>query len=209
MPRDREPRRARSKGRIPQARLIGLLAVALLFLAGLHYYLVGPRPIAFGSPDAEPFGSRDGELSGIRESKAYRPLSGIERQRLERQRGLVREIARRHVGSELTGESESDLRVIQSILDNGVLGPDQTFELQALGVCLGDVLAASFDLEWIAYEDSIGRSRALRLGDSEVVLFPITMISKRIEAGLSVSVEDLWRDAELALAEVQPRASLP
>lgn len=118
----------------------------------------------------------------------------------------MRELARRHVGSSTTGRSLADLRVIQAIVDSAGLKSDQTFELQALGVALGDVLAAQLGLEWIALQDELGRSRALRFGETDVVLFPVTMISKRVEAGLPVSVEELWEKARRTVADARPRA---
>lgn len=183
-------------------RLIWSLALALVFLAGVHYYLVGPLSVAtLGTGGAS-------DLAGVREAGAHRPLSGLERARLARQRALVADLARRHVGSQPTG-TRSDLRLLQQILDRGVLEPDQTFELQALGVAFGDVLAAELGLDWIAFEDALGRNRALRLDDTDVVLFPVTMISKRVEAGIDVSLDALWREAERTVAEARRRGRRP
>ena len=46
---------------------------------------------------------------------------------------------------------------------------------------MGDLLAVELGMHWIVYEDDMGRSRALRYQQSEVVLFPITMIARRRE----------------------------
>jgi len=70
-------------------------------------------------------------------------------------------------------------------------------ELQSLGVTFGDLLVQSLDLEWVEIEDEYGLDPALRHKDTEtyknIILFPLTMISKRIEDGEAVKVETLYR----------------
>jgi DNA-binding NtrC family response regulator len=109
-------------------RLIWLCAALLVAVGALHYYWVGPGTGAFGHFETD--------LSGARVSR-YHALSGVERRRLQEQRELVRELARRHVGSPTTGRSLEDLRLIQTIVERADLERDQTWELQALGVALG------------------------------------------------------------------------
>ena len=178
--------------------MIALCVLVTAVAGGIYYYATDPL---WTSGSQIPLG----DLVSVRETHESPPLSGIELHRLSRQREVAAELARRYVGTALTGSSESDLRVLQEILDRGVLRPDQTFELQCLGVALGDVLAAQLDLHWVAYEDDLGRSRALRLGDTDVVLFPITMISKRVEAGIEVSVQGLYETAQSTVRKTRPR----
>ena len=99
-----------------------------------------------------------------------------------------------------------DLRVLQELLDQQILKPDQTYELQALGVALGDVLAEHYGLEWVVVDDDLGRSRALRYGEGEDLVFPITMISKRVEVALRVRVTDLYKKAEAEVEDFRRRA---
>lgn len=135
-------------------------------------------------------------------------LSGVDRRRLREQRNLVDELARRHVGTPLSaGRSLDDLRVLQELLDQEILDPDQTFELQALGVALGDVLAEQYGLEWVVVNDDVGRSRALRYGEGEDVIFPVTMISKRVEADVRFRVLELYEKSARSLDEFSRRAS--
>ena len=69
------------------------------------------------------------------------------------------------------------------------------------------MLAADLDLEWVIYADKHGRSRALRLGETDNFLFPITMISRRVEAGAKVDVEAVYKKAR---ASIEPyRQDLP
>lgn len=140
------------------------------------------------------------------ERARIRPLTPAERRSLEEQRQTVRELARRHVGSVPTGESLYDLTVLQRIVDRGAVKRDDTGLLQALGVSLGDVMAHRLGLRWVAVEDELGTSRALRLGDSETLVFPVTMISKRVETGVRVDVAELYeRTARELKAQTIPQ----
>jgi len=122
----------------------------------------------------------------------FAPLRSDDEQLLQEQRQRVATLARRHVGASLAG-SLDDLRVLQQVVDRAPLDPEETFALQALGVALGDVMAAELGLHWVAYRDELGRSRALRLGDTELAIFPVTMISKRVERGVPFRIEELYR----------------
>jgi hypothetical protein len=125
----------------------------------------------------------------------YRSLTGAELQLLRHQRDVVDDLARRHVGSELTRGSLHDLDVLQQILDADVVDDDETFELQSLGVALGDVMERQLGLSWIVYRDDLGESRALRLEETDLVLFPITMISKRVERGVPFRIDELYHQS--------------
>jgi hypothetical protein len=57
---------------------------------------------------------------------------------------------------------------LRAVLEGKVFQPSQTYELQCIGIVLGDVLA------------------------SQLGLFPLTMISKCIERGEEVDVFDLF-----------------
>ena len=120
---------------------------------------------------------------------------------MARQRELVRELAMRHVGTPLSGGSLEDLRVLQDILDMRLFAPDQVYELQALGVALGDVIAEQLGLSWVLVEDEVGRSRALRYGESGNLLFPVTMISRRLQFEQRFTVLELYEVAEQGVAE--------
>ena len=78
------------------------------------------------------------------------------------------------------------------IMLTGQVKKDQTYELQALGIAFGDLLAEQLGLEWVSVEDELGRTRALQYGDSENFVFPVTMISKRVEADVRFTVAELY-----------------
>jgi hypothetical protein len=155
--------------------LIVLAYVQLNRIAGLSYLSGAPAAIAHA------------------ERSRFDPLASGDERQLREQRDLVNDLARRHVGSVLTGRSAGDLRVLQQILDREVIARDETYALQALGVAFGDVIAAQLGLSWVVVSDDLGRSRALRLGQTEVVIFPVTMISKRVERRVPFSVDELYQ----------------
>ena len=195
----------------PGSRQIVVMAIGLV--AAIGFYLLLGR--AFGSSSLDSLLPALGAGPPLLEDDSFiaqrtliEPLDSLEQRRLREQRELVQELARRHVGTALSlGRSLDDLRVIQELLDKKIFTPDQTYELQALGVALGDVIATQLDLHWVAVEDELGRSRALQWGEGEDLVFPVTMISKRVEVDLRFRVVDLYEKAEVAVQGFRMRAS--
>lgn len=88
-----------------------------------------------------------------------------------------------------TNSIANKLTVLQRVLDQEVFAPDQTYELQSLGVLFGDAFVQRYGLIWVMCEDEYGRDPALShdptiaKATGDVSLFPLTMISKRVEDG--------------------------
>ncbi|HUH36622.1 MAG TPA: DUF3806 domain-containing protein [Spongiibacteraceae bacterium] len=114
---------------------------------------------------------------------------------MSEQRAHIDALARRELGMQLRGTPDNDLQLLQRLLDEHVISGDDTAELQAMGVVLGDLLKDRYGLLWKIYEDKRGRSRALEIPGHGEFLFPITMISRRAEVGIKVDVEALWKKA--------------
>ena len=131
-------------------------------------------------------------------------LSTLDRQFMLQQRELLSDLVARHYGRQFNGAADNDLELLQRLLDDRVVRADQTRELQAMGLILGDLLAADLGLDWVIYEDSLGRSRALRYRDTENVLFPMTMISRRQEVDNRTPVAEIYRKAEASMRAVIP-----
>lgn len=90
----------------------------------------------------------------------------------------------RHLYETLAGK----LELLRTIVDSKWVEPNETVKLQCLGVTLGDALAQELGMRWVAVEDEFGRDPALELPGTSVVIFPLTMISKRIERGDEVDI---------------------
>ena len=81
----------------------------------------------------------------------------------------------------------------QRLIDDKALRADQTAELQALGAVLGQVFAATTPLRWVVVEDQYGRDLALQYPNTTVIVFPMTMILKRVKDGRDVDIVPIYR----------------
>jgi hypothetical protein len=142
--------------------------------------------------------------AGAQETPRIDELSYLDRQFMSQQRALLEDLSRRQFGRGFTGQRDEDLDLLQTLLDQRVVRNDQTRELQAMGVILGDLLAEDLDLHWVIYEDQVGRSRALRYRQTDNYLFPMTMISRRREVGNETPVADIYQKAYDIIAPLRP-----
>jgi hypothetical protein len=131
-------------------------------------------------------------------------LSDMDRQYMTQQRDSLQSLASTELGRSFSGDRNNDLQILQLLLDKRLVKPDQTRELQAMGVIMGDLLAASLDMHWVIYEDAHGRSRALRYKETDEYLFPVTMISRRREADNDTPVADIYQKAYDIIAPLKP-----
>ena len=112
-------------------------------------------------------------------------------QRLEEQREVVTRYLD-DTGLQQFQAAAGKLGTLRALLDAKVFSPEQTYELQCMGIVLGDVFVQDMSFHWIMVEDEYGRDPAIRYGDTSVILYPLTMISKRIEKNEPVDVFDLY-----------------
>ncbi len=131
-------------------------------------------------------------------------LSPLDLQYMSQQRNTLNDIASDKLGRRFEGNKANDLQILQLMLDRRLVKPDQTRELQAMGVIMGDLLAADLDMHWVLYEDAHGRSRALRYKETQEYLFPITMISRRQQADNHTAVADIYQKAYDIIAPLRP-----
>jgi len=129
-------------------------------------------------------------------------LSYLDRSYMKQQRERIEELSLRNLGRSLNGTTVNDLAILQSLLDKKLVTGEQKLELQAMGVIMGDLLAADLGLDWVIYEDKVGRSRALRYRQTDNYLFPMTMISRRREVGNMDTVADIYHKAHASMAAV-------
>lgn len=94
---------------------------------------------------------------------------------------------------------ENDLPVLQKMLTYGKVQRNDIATQQAMGLVLGDILAKRLDMEWVIVHDKVGRSRALRYKKTKIVVFPITLISRRYKTGLNVDIQALYDKTVLSV----------
>lgn len=105
-------------------------------------------------------------------------------------------------GESLTGSIE-DLDRLQEVIDSGVLSAEKQAELQSLGVAFGKVFNnLNSDYSWVMIHDELGRAPALRYLNSNLLLYPQTLLSKRVQNRESVDVRDIYESLQIQLAEV-------
>ena len=131
-------------------------------------------------------------------------LSYLDRQYMSQQRELIGDLAALELGRRFNGNADNDLEILQLLLDRHLVRSDQTRELQAMGIIMGDLLAADLGMDWVVYEDSQGRSRALRYRQSDEYLFPVTMISRRREVGNQTPVTVIYQKARGIIEPLLP-----
>lgn len=130
-------------------------------------------------------------------------LTALDRQYMDRQRTLINEMTLRYYGGRCC-RSASELEYLERLLKDRHVGSQQTAELQAMGVLLGDLLASELGMRWVVYEDIKGRSRALRLDNTENYLFPVTMIARRREALDLTPIADIYSQAVETINAARP-----
>jgi hypothetical protein len=132
-------------------------------------------------------------MSEAENEQVFSDLSPEDEQRLEKQRAVVlkylpdTKASKR--GYELTA---GKLDLLEQILKQKVFREDQKYELQCLGIVFGDALQLQLGLRWQMVEDSSGMDPCLILDGTSITLYPLTMISKRIERGEEVDVHELF-----------------
>lgn len=116
---------------------------------------------------------------------------------LERQRALIDDMVRSQYGAILR-QDKSDLRLLARIINDELINRTEIQKLQAMGVVLGDIYVNELSVNWMVYEDEVGKSRAVCVPDTHHCLFPITTISKRAQLGAKPDVNALYeRGVEL------------
>ncbi len=121
------------------------------------------------------------------------PLTEKDKQRLISQRAVIEKFISRNTSETFNYKTPGGkLGLLRAILTQDVFDKEQTYELQCMGVILGDVFVQEMKMEWIIVEDAYGRDPAVKMPGTSVMVFPVTMISKRIERGEKVDVFDLF-----------------
>ena len=101
------------------------------------------------------------------------------------------------LSEEITGQkmdrSIKDLERLQAIIDSSQIPVKSTQELQALGIVFGSVfITETPHFDWWIVEDEYGKDACVRYKETTLMLFPQTMLSKRIEDGETPDVIKLF-----------------
>jgi len=117
----------------------------------------------------------------------------------------MRAWVRAHYNPEAVQEYDTvsgKLALLQTILNAGWIDESETLKLQCLGITFGDAISQQLGLNWVMVEDEYGRDPALALEGTSILLFPKTMISKRVEDGEEVDVGELFELTSAKIMEI-------
>lgn len=133
-------------------------------------------------------------------------LGWMDHNKMEQEIAAVNELAQTKTGNSLRGDL-SDLQTLQRLAEGRWVAHDDYETQQAMGVVLGNVMLADFPttFEWKVYEDKIGRSRAICVKNTTECLFPVTMLSRRMEVGTVPQVRKIYDDAILLMEKHLPK----
>ena len=131
------------------------------------------------------------------------PLGDADQQRLREQRAGVEKFLADDASRQKYQTAAGKLGTIRAVLQANVFKPNQTYEFQCLGIVLGDAFVQELKMEWVMVEDQHGRDPAVRLPGTTIILFPLTMISKRIERGEKVDVFEMFNGVAAQVDEVK------
>ncbi len=103
--------------------------------------------------------------------------------------------------------SLSDLQRLQTVADTiRHVDSDEEQErlaMQALGMSFGQVIASQdSNYDWWMINDDDGRDPCLRYQQSELLIFPQTIISKRAESGEPLEISALYEQITAQLKDV-------
>jgi hypothetical protein len=120
-------------------------------------------------------------------------LTSADLQRLNQQRSVCTQyLADDASKANYQNSSAGKLGLLRALLQANIFSASHTYELQCMGVILGDVFVAELQMEWVVVEDEFGRDLAVRVPGTSILLFPLTMISKRVEQKKPVDVFDMF-----------------
>lgn len=171
-----------------------LIALALTFTLA-NTQAQTPMNVVSDEPPAHP-----------KKEAAITDLSWMDKNKMEQEITELSELTQTKLGTPIRKDL-SDLDTMQRLVDRNIVAQDDYNTQQAMGLALGNLILADFPntFEWKIYEDEIGRSRALCVKKTSDCLFPITMLSRRMEVGTKPDVKKIHTDAILLMEKHLPK----
>ena len=124
--------------------------------------------------------------------QSVRILTQEEIDTLESRRELVKCYLNLENAEAMFETAQGKMEAISAILSSNTFDPEDTPALQSLGVLFGDVFVADIDFHWVMVEDSIGTDPAIRFENTGLLIYPLTILSKRLAKGEQVDIFQLY-----------------
>lgn len=173
------------------------LCMCALVLISLNTYAQSDTPLnVITQPPVEP---KDSTVT-------ISDLGWMDKNKMDKEVQGINELAQAKLGASLHKDL-NDLQVLQRMIDNDLIKQDDYQTQQAMGVVMGNVFLADFPqtLEWKVYRDKLGRSRALCAKGTQQCMFPITMLSRRMEVGSKPNVKKIYNDTVDMMKDYLPQ----
>ncbi|MDH5505804.1 MAG: DUF3806 domain-containing protein [Anaerolineae bacterium] len=119
-------------------------------------------------------------------------LTADDSNRLNEQRAVVEQFLLSEDLVEKYKTAAGKITLLQALIQGRFISADQTYGLQCMGIVLGDVFVMNMGFHWIMVEDEYGRDPAIRYQNTSIILHPLTMISKRVEKGEEINIDELY-----------------
>jgi hypothetical protein len=132
----------------------------------------------------------------------YQTLLPEDEAALDQDRGFLPAVVETCFPGECLTGTQADLGLMQRVLDSGPYTDDATAEVVALGTALGDVMAATTGMHWVRTSDEDGVDLALRYGDTSIVVFPRSMLLKRLERDESPNLRHLHDQVRASIQDL-------
>jgi hypothetical protein len=155
------------------------------------------------SMDSSPIPLPEGGDAMVR---SIRSPAKADQSRISAQVDVVLGMLRSRYGKMDLRRTEEDLRLLQRLEDDGVLQTGQKYELECIGTVFGQVLAARTPLQWVTVEWQGERVPGLLFPNTTVIVFPGSIIAKRINRGERVEFAFLF---ESVVAQVEQMKNNP
>lgn len=140
------------------------------------------------------------------QSVTLEELSWMDKNKIQQQKDKINELAKAKLGTQFN-QTWNDISVLQRLINEKVVTTSDTANQEAMGVILGYVMQADFPLalEWKVYKDKAGRSKALCVKKTKECLFPITMLSRRMQLEMQPNVAQVYDNAIDQIAFALPK----
>jgi hypothetical protein len=125
--------------------------------------------------------------------QSIRPATQADRNQIAAQVATVQEMLGSRYGKVQLRGTEADLQLLQRLHDDGALRRGRETDSRAVGVVFGEVLAARSPLHWITVEWQGERAFGLQYPNTSIIVFPDSMIIKRIDRDEQINFKSLFR----------------
>lgn len=116
---------------------------------------------------------------------------------------LGNQISKNLLEEEMDGSLE-DLNRLQKIIDSQQIPASNTQELQPLGIVFGRTSIENTSCyDWWVVEDEYGQDACIRYKETSLLIFPQTMISKRIEDGEEIDIPTFYMTLKKDLEQIK------